>query len=713
MAKVCAIIASASAQLRLSKAKDARGNHRGPELNDDLDKNEKLLAGPDYGRLELSEPVQPLASDVKEGRPKLILQQWFDYRCLVCVTCNERPLLAQQNLLSHIAHVHGSRFLNAELHKLMTNMDHLVERAEDIVLPPSVSQIQTFLNPPAHGWCCVTSSCKYNCEDEGKIDQHVKEKHPEPDIHGNSYKIPTMVQYVTSTERIYISIQPGTDEDNNYATKKRPVGALFPADVKLSLPTPRRKSYGFLHRRRKEQDLIAGPRSRGSSESLESIGSAGSIATSLATYQSVFDTYEDTYSKSKRKEILGSLWDDPGREDLQQLDHLELMYAVRLLALSADESPIRDFRRFDRIMVQTLLYIQHQIVLIEERLAQRDRSVDMNELVTYLNDYGERSAEVLTHPPSIRCHAIVPRLTIPASLIKSYKELSSMKQPGQKESREIGRRLATRLHEPRYWYAQDALELIDLRHEGKAAKPRPDQIRIFLQKHVPISLLDRVGKEHRDVDKAKARKELPSGRIPLVRSACSNAETSADTSFYRRHVQDHRALSTQWQTHLARGRQHCESSFRCHRWCILTCPIGFLGVHTLEGCPFSSCGVFHAYLRRRPGCGYQRIKPGARRRYRRVHSCTRGFCWQCIGSEAIRERVIWLTEMLAGRQCGCSDLSIDACRLSRPVCVCCASQNHHNTYQYTEGCVSLIRYPDCEKSSKEGEHQTETRSRRR
>ena len=67
---------------------------------------------------------------------------------------------------------------------------------------------------------------------------------------------------------------------------------------------------------------------------------------------------------------------------------------------------------------------------------------------------------------------------VTASLIKAYKELSVMKQPGQKESRQIGRLLATTLHEPRYWYAADALDLIDLRPED--AKEYYDVVRTFL-----------------------------------------------------------------------------------------------------------------------------------------------------------------------------------------------------------------------------------------
>jgi hypothetical protein len=86
-----------------------------------------------------------------------------------------------------------------------------------------------------------------------------------------------------------------------------------------------------------------------------------------------------------------------------------------------------------------------------------------------------------------------------------------MKQPGQKESRAFGRLFATELHEPRYWYAVDALDLIDLQIEVERGSH--DFVRKFLQQKLPASFLDRVGKERRELDDIEARKELPSGSL--------------------------------------------------------------------------------------------------------------------------------------------------------------------------------------------------------
>lgn len=87
-----------------------------------------------------------------------------------------------------------------------------------------------------------------------------------------------------------------------------------------------------------------------------------------------------------------------------------------------------------------------------------------------------------------------------------------MRQPGDKASREAGRVLATTFHEPRYYYASDALDLISLRAvDSKESKEAPDKFRTFLQRHVPTTMLDKIGKERREIDEVHAKGILPSG----------------------------------------------------------------------------------------------------------------------------------------------------------------------------------------------------------
>jgi hypothetical protein len=97
-----------------------------------------------------------------------------------------------------------------------------------------------------------------------------------------------------------------------------------------------------------------------------------------------------------------------------------------------------------------------------------------------------------------------------AALIKSYRELSALKQPGRKKSWHFGQLFATTLHEPRYWYGPDAWDLVDLSTED--VRQTHDYVRTFLQKKMPVSFLDRAGKKRRELDELEERNELPTGK---------------------------------------------------------------------------------------------------------------------------------------------------------------------------------------------------------
>jgi len=89
-------------------------------------------------------------------------------------------------------------------------------------------------------------------------------------------------------------------------------------------------------------------------------------------------------------------------------------------------------------------------------------------------------------------------LTTLASLIKSYKELSVLKQV-HKDGKSFAKFYATELHEPRYWYAPDAIERINLVED--IPRPSHDVIRKLLQQKLPIMFLDSAGKRMRELDK--------------------------------------------------------------------------------------------------------------------------------------------------------------------------------------------------------------------
>jgi hypothetical protein len=70
--------------------------------------------------------------------------------------------------------------------------------------------------------------------------------------------------------------------------------------------------------------------------------------------------------------------------------------------------------------------------------------------------------------------------------------------------------MATQLHEPRYYYSPDALDLIDLRIEK--VRGSHDFIRKYLQQKLPVRFLDQIGRDRRELDEKELNRELPSGK---------------------------------------------------------------------------------------------------------------------------------------------------------------------------------------------------------
>lgn len=215
--------------------------------------------------------------------------------------------------------------------------------------------------------------------------------------------------------------------------------------------------------------------------------------------------FSDSHTEEERTRILTSLLENPSEQDLRELSYDESSLKLRELALSPNT--VNEVKRFDTAFRQSLLFLQHQIVTLEEEMSQPKREDQVMRLSHLLIDYSEIVLK------SLLC--LIQRLTIiAASLVKSYRELLSMKQPEQSESRRVSKLLATQLHEPRYWYAPDAFNLIDLRVEE--TKGSHDIVRKFLQQTVPPSFLDEVGTERRKIDDIEARKKLPFGKSLIL-----------------------------------------------------------------------------------------------------------------------------------------------------------------------------------------------------
>lgn len=123
-------------------------------------------------------------------------------------------------------------------------------------------------------------------------------------------------------------------------------------------------------------------------------GATSIMSTETTTYRSLRPNVKlkDTYSDEERREILKNLWTVHMEQDLIALSESEVKRKCRELALRTGEESIRAFRRFDVAIIQALLWTQHEIILVEERLSRSDFSGgDLPQLTEHLQNYGKPS----------------------------------------------------------------------------------------------------------------------------------------------------------------------------------------------------------------------------------------------------------------------------------------------------------------------------------
>ncbi|KAH8663555.1 hypothetical protein BGZ60DRAFT_411602 [Tricladium varicosporioides] len=183
--------------------------------------------------------------------------------------------------------------------------------------------------------------------------------------------------------------------------------------------------------------------------------------------------FKDTYSIRDRKEILTSLWNNPSESDLEPLTPKQTQQKIRELALRDRIEGVKEVRRFHSVHLQAILTTQHEIIQLEKRMS-RGLPIAINTLNPLLIEY--------------------------ANLIKSYKDLSALKQV-HKDGKSFSKFFATELHEPRYWYAPDATERIDLIEDSPRLSH--DIVRKVLQQKLPLRWLDAAGRAMREWDQAE------------------------------------------------------------------------------------------------------------------------------------------------------------------------------------------------------------------
>ncbi|KAF4632381.1 hypothetical protein G7Y89_g5749 [Cudoniella acicularis] len=190
----------------------------------------------------------------------------------------------------------------------------------------------------------------------------------------------------------------------------------------------------------------------------------------------------------QREKIMKYLWlgsdetSEPGAEAPKGLGTASL---DRFLTLADEYQSQRSFKfnRFERLCLLDLLFAQDRLIRLDEKVQYQ--------------------------PPN------------EMESIEAFRKISRLNQPGFEDSYLAGQKLALALDEPRYWDSPDALNLFDL--ADSEALSSVDRLRQGLQKHIPLSMLDRAGRERRNIDegadllrKNEESRKLPFAKRPLI-----------------------------------------------------------------------------------------------------------------------------------------------------------------------------------------------------
>ena len=95
--------------------------------------------------------------------------------------------------------------------------------------------------------------------------------------------------------------------------------------------------------------------------------------------------FSDSHTEEERTRILTSLLDNPSEQDLRRLSYDDSSLKLRELALSPYS--VNEVKRFDTAFRQSLLFLQHEIVTLEEEMSQPKREDQLMRLSHLLIDY--------------------------------------------------------------------------------------------------------------------------------------------------------------------------------------------------------------------------------------------------------------------------------------------------------------------------------------
>ena len=175
------------------------------------------------------------------------------------------------------------------------------------------------------------------------------------------------------------------------------------------------------------------------------------------------------------------------------------------------------FMNFERLAILNVLHWQHALIEFDEKYRitkKEDQTLHEKEDGTKIFSLSQTLEKYRTwahsppsplflspnhHPTKLIMYFVDESLTILHNATTKYRSPDSI------AAREFGPLFARELKEPRYWDSEDALNLFDLSLE--TGPGTADSLRRVLQRYCPTSMLDKGGKNEREL-RSKPKSEL-------------------------------------------------------------------------------------------------------------------------------------------------------------------------------------------------------------
>ena len=311
-----------------------------------------------YFPVQMEDPVPLTRKQISSLETRLpnFLQYWVDCRTVVCVGCDEIPMLSRNDILPHVQMRHTlDEDEMQSIEKLLGDPTHLPGLADDhekVRLPrPYLGEIPS-ISRATKGWSCSSVSCNYASESLDSVLQHESLDHPEMILPPKG-KEQVLVQYVSlSSKQFGFPVarldSPGPEIDQGHSQDSSDEPIAFVSNVE-----PNEMEFSF------------------NSESSIKRG----------------DPFRDTYTDEDRRQILATLWDNPSSSDLKPLSRKQVQQKLRQVSMRGKIEGVNEVRRFQNIYLQAILQTQHNIIELEERMS-RGELVGVEKLNNMLIEYG-------------------------------------------------------------------------------------------------------------------------------------------------------------------------------------------------------------------------------------------------------------------------------------------------------------------------------------